>query len=101
VSYHLAHRWQHQWRISGHPNGEGQVRIDVLETLVEVTGGRVLAARDPDDLRDAFTSIVQEFRSRYVLTYTPKNVETTGWHPIEVKLKQRKGTTKARRGYTR
>jgi VWFA-related protein len=74
---------------------------DVLETLADVTGGRVLAARDPDGLRDAFTRIVQEFRSRYVLTYTPKNVETTGWHPIEVKLKDRKGTIKARRGYTR
>ena len=74
---------------------------DVLETLADVTGGRVLAARDPDGLRDAFTRIVQEFRSRYVLTYTPKNVETAGWHPIEVKLEERKGTIKARRGCTR
>jgi hypothetical protein len=82
-------------------SGDGEPPGNVLETLVEVTGGRVLAARDPDDLRDAFTRIVQEFRSRYVLTYTPKNVETTGWHPIEVKLKERKGTIKARRGYTR
>ena len=60
----------------------------MLESLADVTGGRVLTSRNPDDLRDAFTSIVREFRSRYVLTYTPKNVETTGWHPIEVKLKQ-------------
>ena len=80
---------------------DGEPPGDVLETLADVTGGRVLAARDPDDLRGAFTRIVQEFRSRYVLTYTPKNVETTGWHPIEVKLKDRKGTIKARRGYTR
>jgi Ca-activated chloride channel homolog len=81
--------------------GDGEPPADVLESLAEVTGGRVFAARDPDDLRDAFTGIVREFRSRYVLTYTPKNVETTGWHPIEVTLKDRKGTIKARRGYTR
>jgi hypothetical protein len=82
-------------------SGDGEPPGDVLGALAEVTGGRVLAARDPDDLRNAFTGIVREFRSRYVLTYTPKNVETTGWHPIEVKLKVRKGTIKARRGYTR
>ena len=81
--------------------GDGEPPGDVLETIAEVTGGRVFAARDPDDLRNAFTGIVREFRSRYVLTYTPKNVEGPGWHPIEVKLKDRKGTIKARRGYTR
>jgi Ca-activated chloride channel family protein len=81
--------------------GDGEPPTDVLEALAEVTGGRVFAARDPDDLRSAFTGIVREFRSRYVLTYTPKNVEATGWHPIEVKLKDRKATIKARRGYTR
>lgn len=106
VVYGVTHRsWQ-----SGPPrslplvtfvSGDGEPPGDVLETLAEVTGGRVLAARDPDDLRTAFTGIVREFRSRYVLTYTPKNVETTGWHPIEVKLKAKKGTIKARRGYTR
>jgi VWFA-related protein len=81
--------------------GESEPPADVLETLAEVTDGRVLTARDPDDLRKAFTGIVREFRSRYVLTYTPRNVETAGWHPIEVKLKGRRGTIKARRGYAR
>jgi VWFA-related protein len=80
---------------------DGEPPADVLENLADVTGGRVLTAEDPDDLRVAFTNIVREFRSRYVLTYTPKNVETAGWHPIEVKLKDRKGTIKARRGYSR
>ena len=82
-------------------SGDGEPPADVVETLADVSGGRVFAARDPDDLRTAFLGIVREFRSRYVLTYTPKNVEATGWHPIEVKLKDRKGTIKARRGYTR
>jgi Ca-activated chloride channel homolog len=82
-------------------SGDGEPPGDVVETLADVSGGRVFAARDPDDLRTAFIGIVREFRSRYVLTYTPKNVEATGWHPIEVKLKDRKGTIKARRGYTR
>ena len=43
--------------------------------------------------------IVGEFRTRYFLTYTPRGVEKDGWHPIEVKLKNKKGKVTARRGY--
>jgi VWFA-related protein len=106
VVYGVTHRsWQttrdRSLPLIAFVSRDGEPPEDVLESLADVTGGRVLTSRNLDDLRDAFTSIVREFRSRYVLTYTPKNVETTGWHPIEVKLKQRKGTIKARRGYTR
>jgi hypothetical protein len=45
--------------------------------------------------------IVTEFRSRYLLTYIPTGVQAGGWHPIDVKLKIKKGTTTARRGYLR
>ena len=42
-----------------------------------------------------------EFRSRYLLTYTPQSVDAGGWHPIEVRLKNKKGKVTARRGYMR
>lgn len=45
--------------------------------------------------------IMTEFRTRYLLTYTPSGVEKSGWHPIEVKLKNKKGKVTARRGYLR
>ena len=41
---------------------------------------------------DSGAKIVNDFRSRYVLTYTPRNVSATGWHRIEVSLTNRKGS---------
>jgi hypothetical protein len=45
--------------------------------------------------------IVTEFRTRYLITYTPRGVDRGGWHPIEVKLKNKPGKITARRGYLR
>ena len=71
-----------------------------LSQLVEETGGSVFIA-DSAGLQDAFARVVDEFRSRYVLTYSPKDVASTGWHAIEVTLNGRKADVKARRGYLR
>ncbi len=38
-------------------------------------------------------------KSRYVLTYYPSGIATTGWHDVRVRLKSRAGTVRARRGY--
>jgi VWFA-related protein len=72
-----------------------------LDALTADTGGKVLNAERSEQLQDAFVGIVKEFRSRYLLTYTPKGVDAGGWHPIQVTLKGRKGTVTARRGYLR
>ena len=58
----------------------------------------MLAGADAD-LRDTFVGILSEFRNRYVLTYEPTGVPAGGWHPIEVKLKGKRGKITARRGY--
>jgi Ca-activated chloride channel family protein len=71
-----------------------------LSQLVEETGGSVFTA-DSSGLPDAFAGVVNEFRSRYVLTYSPKDVAPGGWHTIEVTLNGRKGDVQARRGYLR
>jgi hypothetical protein len=36
-----------------------------------------------------------------VLTYTPAGVDAAGWHPMVIKVKGRKATVSARRGYWR
>lgn len=72
-----------------------------LEALAAETGGKVLNAERSDQLQQAFVKIVKEFRSRYLITYTPRGVDAGGWHPIEVTLKGRKGTITARKGYLR
>ncbi|MGB2715048.1 MAG: VWA domain-containing protein [Vicinamibacterales bacterium] len=70
-----------------------------LPALSEETGGRRMPADRLDRLQDTFVQIIKEFRTRYLLTYTPRGVEGNGWHTIEVKLKGKRGTVVARRGY--
>jgi VWFA-related protein len=73
----------------------------LLEQLAEITGGQNFTAENTGRLADAFTRIVREFRTRYLLIYTPRNVASGGWHTIDVRLKNRKGQVRARRGYLR
>lgn len=72
-----------------------------LEGLAQDTGGKVMNTERSEQLREMFVQIVKEFRSRYLLTYTPRGVDTAGWHPLEVKLKRRSASVTARRGYLR
>ncbi len=73
----------------------------LLERLTEETGGDLLSVSSSRDLPAAFGRIVGDFKSRYLLSYTPARVPASGWHPIEVKLKGKQGTVRARRGYAR
>ena len=83
-----------------HGRGQRQEPSErLLDTLADDTGGRVVYASDESALESTFLSVLQEFRQRYVLSYTPEGVSTTGWHTIEVKLKGRSGDVRARRGY--
>ncbi len=72
---------------------------EFLRKVTEETGGRALFASTDKDLRSTFARTLDEFRSRYVLSYTPTGVPSTGWHPLSVKLKSKRGTVTARRGY--
>ncbi len=71
----------------------------LLDAIAEETGGRVLIAREASGLTAAFVNILSEFRSRYVLAYVPTGVAPGGWHRLDVRLKNRGGEIKARRGY--
>jgi Ca-activated chloride channel homolog len=72
-----------------------------LSLLALETGGTVLVAERSDDLRERFVRVVKEFKSRYVLTYTPRDVASSGWHSIDVGLTRGRAEVKARRGYLR
>lgn len=69
-----------------------------LEAVAEATGGEVLV-ESSEDLRDAFRRIVQDFRNRYILAYTPEGVEAGGFHRLDVRIKRRGLSVKARPGY--
>ena len=46
-----------------------------------------------------FVSVLEEFRHRYLLSFSPGGVSTDGWHRLEVRVKRRGVTVKARPGY--
>jgi Ca-activated chloride channel family protein len=72
-----------------------------LNELADRTGGEMLIQGTMAALDSTFEHIVTEFRSRYLLTYSPQNVDAGGWHRIDVRLTKRSGKVKARRGYQR
>ncbi|HEV7501954.1 MAG TPA: VWA domain-containing protein, partial [Vicinamibacteria bacterium] len=77
-------------------------RADVSSFLWDAaatTGGRVLAVAEPNRLRQAFVEIVDEFRTRYLLRYTPNGVPRAGWHELDVRVKGRSAKVLARKGY--
>jgi VWFA-related protein len=74
-------------------------RTSSLEDLTETTGGDMLRFKSRDELRGAFQAILQEFRSRYILAYIPDGVPHGGVHRLDVRVKRRGLTVKARPGY--
>jgi len=72
-----------------------------LPALTSETGGKYVDADSTVRLRDMFVRILREFRTRYVITYTPAGVDREGWHPIEIRVKGRRAKVIARRGYLR
>jgi VWFA-related protein len=72
-----------------------------LRDLSAYTGGQVFEKPDATALRPTFTRILEEFRQRYLLTYSPQNVAPGGWHQIRVSVRGHRYTVKARPGYMR
>jgi VWFA-related protein len=75
-----------------------QFQLGFLRSLADATGGRVFRAAARLPLEDVFDMVLDDARSRYVLTYSPDRI-TPGWHKLSVKLVGAKGDVVARRGY--
>ena len=74
-------------------------RPDFIEELASLTGGRLHEVDHRSDLSAAFRSILDEFRHRYLVTYTPRGVPRGGWHTLDVRVNRNGATVKARPGY--
>ncbi len=70
-----------------------------LSDLAETTGGRTIEIDTRADLQRQFERILLEFRSRYVLTYTPRGVPDGGFHRLNVRVKRGGMSVRARPGY--
>jgi VWFA-related protein len=74
-------------------------RRSLLKDLTDATGGQMLEVTSGKDLSGAFQRILKDFRSRYILAYSPQGVPTEGFHRLEVRMKRRGLNAKARPGY--
>lgn len=77
----------------------GERRASFPRDVSEATGGRQFAIESTKDLSSAFANILDEFRMRYLVSYTPQGVEPGGWHRLEVRVRNRGVSVKARPGY--
>jgi hypothetical protein len=66
---------------SGGPNRR------LLTETADRTGGAVFQRTAGTSLSALFEQALEEFRSSYVLTFTPRGVKAEGWHTLTVKLK--------------
>ena len=74
-------------------------KSDFLRDLSDVTGGTHIEIQSTKDLSATFLSVLDEFRHRYVVSYSPRGVSKEGWHQLTVRVKGRTATVKARSGY--
>ncbi len=70
-----------------------------LRDLTTRTGGSLIEVVSSNDLGATFLQILEEFRQRYVLTYTPRDVSDGGWRTLDVRVKKRGVNVRARPGY--
>ena len=78
----------------------GDDGLRLLQILANRTGGRVIHTEWSRDLAPVFGSLIDEYRQRYILSFTPERVgRGDGWHRLEVKLRNRAGRVHARTGY--
>ena len=78
----------------------GGTFIPMTATRTTLSRGTRITTTGPANLTDTFRRVLEEFRSSYVLHFTPRGVEAGGFHTLDVKVKGKGSLTiRARRGY--
>lgn len=74
---------------------------NALTTMAQWTGGRVFAPTVGAALDQAFTDIIRELRTQYMLAFYPKDVPLTKdrFHKLEIKVRRADLRVTARNGY--
>jgi VWFA-related protein len=78
---------------SGGPN------LAALKGIAARTGGAVYDKTLHGSLADSFRRALDDFRTSYLLSYTPSGVAASGWHDVTVKVRNRRYAIRARKGY--
>ena len=76
-----------------------RLKPEFLRELTAFTGGRLFEIEKTANLAATFLGILEEFRHRYLVSYAPRGVAKDGWHKLDVHIRNRRATVKARPGY--
>ncbi len=68
-----------------------------LMDLARRTGGDAFMSSSPAQSAQAVRRIVDELRVQYLIAFEPGS--TPGWHPLEIRLRDRRFSVRARSGY--
>ena len=64
----------------------------LLSEITEMTGGRVFAVENPNELPDIAAKIGIELRNQYIVGYRPSNKAHDGrWRKVKIKLRPPRG----------
>jgi VWFA-related protein len=85
-----------RWRLARQEHAR---RTRVLREVTDESSGRLVETDSYDRLQALFLEILEEMKTRYVLTYSPPEPVREGWHELEVKVKRQGVDVRARRGY--
>lgn len=72
---------------------------EIADQIAGETGGFVASIEPGENLTSTFRRVLDQFRSSYVLFFTPTGVDRQGSHTLEVRVKRAKVDVRARRGY--
>ena len=92
--YSIVARPRDSFRFLG-PSDDG---FHLIREVSEASGGRLLEVSSDDDLAGAYQEVLEELRTRYVLSFTP-NPRLEGFVAIKVRVKRRGVDVRARPGY--
>lgn len=70
----------------------------VVRDVARASGGEVLNV-DSGRLQTVFLDILNDFRNRYLLSYTHRATPPPGWHKVDVRVKRRGAVVRTREGY--
>jgi VWFA-related protein len=78
---------------------DGSSPRPVVDRIVESSGGRVHSHGSPS-VPDALEAVLEDYRTRYLLRYSPTGVTPNGWHQIQVRVPRHpRADIRARKGY--
>lgn len=72
---------------------------DLLRDVSAATGGSHFTVESTRHLDAVFMQILNEYRHRYLMSYSPTGVDEGGWHRLDVRVRGERATVKARPGY--